>query len=423
MFALVDCNNFYASCEQVFEPGLAGRPVVVLSNNDGCVVARSGEAKALGIPMGQPWFKVAAALKERGVIALSSNYALYGDLSRRVMQVLARFSPRREVYSIDECFLDASPLRGDGVEWGVDLARTVRRWTGIPVSVGIGPTKTLAKVANRLAKQSGSPTAPVVAWNGVPHPHETLTALAVEDVWGISKRWGAGLRAIGIDNAWALATADPQRLRQNFGVVMERLARELNGVCCLPLELVPPPRKQIRVSRSFGTRLSQQADLQAAVASFATRAGEKLRRQQGVAEALTVFIETSPFDPDRPYDANAATQVLLPATSDSGQLVAAATRGLQKLFRSGRAYQRAGVLLSGLTAANCQQGVLFVEEARDEAQATRLMSCLDRLNREASRRTVRYATEMLSDRWRMRQDRKSPIATTNWQELPVVSAR
>ena len=214
MFALVDCNNFYASCERVFRPALEGRPVVVLSNNDGCVVARSAEAKALGIPMAKPWFKLEAALRGQGVVACSSNYALYGDLSARVMQTLARFCPRLETYSIDECFLDLSGTRGDLTALGLDMARTVKQWTGIPVSVGIGPTKTLAKAANRLAKKGQGPAGPVLEWARLPDPRGTLAGLAPEDVWGISARWGERLRRMGLASALALAEADPRLLRQ-----------------------------------------------------------------------------------------------------------------------------------------------------------------------------------------------------------------
>ena len=422
MFALVDCNNFYASCERVFRPALNGQPVVVLSNNDGCIVARSAEAKALGIPMAKPWFKIEAAMRAAGVVVFSSNYALYGDFSRRVMQVLAGFCPRLEVYSIDESFLDLSGVRGDLTALGLDIVQRVRQWTGIPVSVGIGPTKTLAKIANRLAKKGQSPAGPVLEWARLTDPRATLAGLAPEDVWGISTRWGARLRALGLASALALAETDPRRLRQVGGVVMERIGRELAGLPCLPLELVPPPRKQILVSRSFGERLSKLEDLQGAVAAFAARAGEKLRRQRLRARAVTVFVQTSPFTDAEPFYANGLTLVLERPTHDSGRLLQCAQQALARIFRPGLKYQKAGVLLPDLAPAAVEQGLLFAEQPADDARTDRLMASLDALNRIPAHRAVRYASELLSDKWHMRQRRKSPAWTTAWDELPVVKA-
>ena len=422
MFALVDCNNFYASCERVFRPALAGRPVIVLSNNDGCIVARSAEAKALGIPMAKPWFKLEADLRGQDVTVFSSNYALYGDFSRRVMQVLAGFCPRLEVYSIDECFLDLSGVRGDRTALGLEIARTVRQWTGIPVSVGIGPTKTLAKVANRLAKKGQSPAGPVLDWARLPDPRATLARLAVEEVWGIAARWGARLRQMGLSSALALAEADPRRLRQFGGVVMERIGRELAGEPCLPLELAPPPRKQILVSRSFGARLTRLEDLHGAVAAFAARAGEKLRRQRLRARAVSVFVQTSPFAAAGPHYANAATLVLEPPTCDTARLLQGGALSLARIFRPGLEYQKAGVLLTDLVPADREQGLLFAAGPGDDARTGRRMACLDRLNRVPARRAVRYASELLSDRWHMRQRLKSPAYTTDWRALPVVRA-
>ena len=422
MFALVDCNNFYASCERVFRPALEGRPIVVLSNNDGCVVARSAEAKALGIPMAKPWFKIEAAMRAAGVVVFSSNYALYGDLSRRVMQTLGGFCPRLEVYSIDECFLDLDGMRGDLTALGLELVRTVKQWTGIPVSVGIGPTKTLAKVANRLAKRGQGPAGPVLEWARQPDPRATLAGLAPEDVWGISSRWGARLRALGLTSARALAEADPRHLRQVGGVVIERIGRELAGTPCLPLELVPPMRKQILVSRSFGERLVKLEDLQGAVAAFAARAGEKLRRQKLRARAVTVFVQTSPFTDAEPFYANGVTLVLERPTHDSGRLVQCAGQGLARIFRPGLKYQKAGVLLPDLMPENVEQGLLFAEQPGDDARTDRLMARLDALNRTPAHRAVRYASELLSDKWHMRQRHKSAASVTDWEALPVVRA-
>ena len=422
MFALVDCNNFYASCERVFQPALNGQPIVVLSNNDGCVIARSNEAKALGVAMGAPWFKVARRFQALGVQVFSSNYALYGDLSRRVMQVLARFSPGLEVYSIDECFLDLSGWRGDRTALGAKMAHTVQQWTGLPVSVGIAPTKTLAKVANRMAKTGRGAGGAVLDWTQWSTPRETLAALPVEDVWGISTRWGARLRQMGIATALALAEANPARLRGVFGVVVERTARELAGQSCLPLELAPPPRRQIMVSRSFGQRLTRRAELEAAMTAFAMRAGEKLRRQRLRTCVVSVFLHTSPFDLTAPHYANAATLVLEQPTRDSGRLVRCALQGLGRIFRPGLAYQRAGVLLPDLAPEQIKQGVLFSTDPGDSARTDRLMDCLDALNRSPARRAVCYASELQGDVWRMRLRHKSAASPSNWNELPVVCA-
>ena len=420
MFALVDCNNFYASCERVFQPKLEGRPIVVLSNNDGCVIARSNEATALGIEMGAAYFKIEKDLKRMGVEAFSSNYALYGDLSRRVMQVLATFAPAMEVYSIDECFLDLTGMNRDLTEYGLEIARTVRRFTGIPVSVGIAPTKTLAKVANRMAKEGKGPAGPALEWSTLASPSDALAALPVEDVWGIGGRWGAKLRALGIANALALAEADPGRLRKLFGVVMERTCRELGGVSCLPLELVQPPRQQIMVSRSFGEKLHRLDDLLAAVTAFATRAGEKLRAQRLRAGAVTVFVHTSPFDTQGQHYANSATAGLDRPTRDSGILVTCAVQGLERIYREGYAYQRAGVLLPDLVGEEAVQGMLFAETPGDTERSNRLRDCLGKINRPQGRGTVRYAGEGLGERWQMRQKLKSAASTTGWEGLPAV---
>jgi DNA polymerase V len=422
MFALVDCNNFYASCERVFQPKLEGRPIVVLSNNDGCVIARSNEAKALGIAMGAPYFQIESLARRQGITVFSSNYALYGDMSRRVMQVLGRFAPAQEVYSIDECFLDLAGLPCDLAAYAQDIVCVVRRWTGIPVSIGIGPTKTLAKLANRLAKKGGGPTGPVLDWRHLNAPAAVLAAIPVEDVWGIAGRWGQRLRQTGIAHARALRDAEPKALRREFGVVMERIVWELRGVSCLPLETIPPPRQQILTSRSFGEKLTALDDLRAAVARFAARAGAKLRAQGLKTQALNVFVQTSPFDPAQPYYANAATLSFAAPEQDTGALIRHALLGLTRIYRPGLAYQRAGVMLLDLLPATREQGALFAPKAGDPARAARLMAALDHINQKYGRETLRYGSEAVSDRGRMRARLKSPAWTTCWQELPVIKA-
>ncbi len=424
MYALVDCNNFYASCERVFQPRLEKLPIVVLSNNDGCVIARSNEAKELGIAMGTPYFEIERSAKRGGIAVFSSNYALYGDMSRRVMQVLTQFAPSREIYSIDECFLDLAGLPFDLTAHALRMARGVRRSTGIPVSIGIAPTKTLAKLANRIAKKGGSPDGPVLDWARLEYPGTVLASIAVEDVWGIAGRLGKRLRGLGIGDARALREADPKAIRREFGVVPERIVWELRGVSCLPLEAAPPPRKQILTSRSFGTRLTERSDLRAAVAHFAARAGEKSRAGGLAAQALQVFVQTSPFDTAQPYYSNAATLAFEAPVQDSGVLIRAALRGLDRIFRPGRAYQRAGIMLLDLVPAGRIQGSLFADSAAlDAGRSAMLMAALDRINRRHGRGTLRYASEAASERWVMRQQLKSPAYTTRWEELPRVLAR
>lgn len=419
MFALIDCNNFYASCERLFRPDLEGQPIIVLSNNDGCVIARSNEAKALGIPMGAPFFKLAPQLRARLVVS-SSNYPLYGDLSRRVMQVLATFAPRIEVYSIDECFLDLSGVADPTAE-GQRIARTVRQWTGIPVSVGIGPSKTLAKLVNRLAKKGQSPDGPVLDWSRLPDPAATLAGIPVEDVWGIAGRWGQRLRALGIADALALRESEPRWLRQQFGVTLERLGWELRGRACLPLMPVDPQKQQLLVSRSFGGAVTALPELCAAVTRFATRAGEKLRAQGLSAPALTVFIQTDPFDTQRPFYANALTLPFATPTQDSAALIRHATRGVERLFRVGDAYRKAGVLLPDLHAADQGPSDLFADPSADQAAARR-MAALDAINRRFGRDTLRFAGELVGRGWQRRAEHQSSASTTRWDALPRVRA-
>ncbi|MGJ0483985.1 MAG: Y-family DNA polymerase [Methylomicrobium sp.] len=375
----------------------------------------------MGIPMGAPYFKIEKFARQSGVEVFSSNYALYGDMSRRIMQVLANFAQRLEVYSIDEGFLDLSGMPDDLTDYALGICRTVRQWTGIPVSIGIAPTKTLSKIANRLAKKGFSASGPVLEWQKIPFPDAVLEALPVEAIWGISVRLGMRLRRLGIADALALRSADPKRLRQLFGVGMERIVLELRGVPCISLETVPPARKQIMTSRSFGERLTELADLRAAVTSFAACSGKKLRAQGLAAQALCVFIHTSPFETSRLSYSNTMTIAFDHPSQDSAYLIHCAVRGLEQIFRPGYAYQRAGVLLLDLMPAGTGQIVLFAEEMEETGRSARLMETVDRINRAYGLRTLRFASEGLSEHWHMRQQLKSPSYTTNWREL--VSAK
>jgi len=418
MLALADCNSFYASCERVFDPRLRDRPVVVLSNNDGCVVTRSSEAKALGIAVGVPFFQIRDLVKRHGIIVRSSNYTLYGDLSARVMAVLGRFTPHLEVYSIDEAFLDLGGIPDDRlVDFGRTIRRTVLRWTGIPVSIGIGPTKTLAKVANHLAKNA--PAAEGV-WS-LADPREQTVVLArldVQDIWGIGARLAVRLKRAGITTAWDLREASLSHVRRLVGVVGERTALELGGLPCIGLEEAPPPAKSIVRSRSFGRPVERREELEEAVATHATRAAEKLRLHRRVAGMLSVFVATSRFL-EKPY-ANLATVPLYPPTDDTTRLIHAALAALRLIFREGFKYQKAGVMLTGLEPRAGLTESLFVQYDRD--RSARLMAAVDGVNHRLGPDTLRFAAAGFARPWHMRREHASPCYTTRWDELPTVKA-
>ena len=412
--ALVDCNNFYASCERVFQPQLRGKPIVVLSNNDGCVIARSNEAKALGIEMGAPWHLCRDQFKRQGVVVRSSNYTLYGDMSARVMRTLADFTPDLEIYSIDEAFLGLAGFDSRLEEHARKLRATVLQWTGIPVSVGIAATKTLAKAANRLAKKDPERAGVYIMLD----PAEAETALGrmqLTDLWGLAGRMAARLEAIGIRSPLALRDADPRFVRERTSVVMERMIHELRGRPCLDLEDTTPDRKSIMASRSFGRPVTCKREMEEAVASYVARAAEKMRRQGLATSSLVVFLHTNRHKPDQPQY-YAARPVQLPvATADTGKLTAAAMHGLGCVWRDGYRYAKAGVVFPVLGPATKVQGDLFGQP--DSAASMRLMQTLDTLNRRYGRGTVTYGTAGRSQAWKLRSDHISPRYTTSWQEL------
>lgn len=410
--ALVDCNNFYASCERVFQPRLNGRPIVVLSNNDGCVIARSNEAKALGVAMGVPFHETAALCRREGVHVFSSNYSLYGDLSQRVMRVLTDHAPGIEVYSIDEAFLDMTGVADLESVLGA-LRRRVRRWTGIPVSIGVGPTKTLAKLANRIAKKSDRGV--FILPDDDAATAALLANVAVEDVWGVGRRWGARLRAQGIASALDLRRADPHAVRAGFSIVLARLVQELNGTACLALETMRPPHKMIQASRSFAEKVTRLEILREAVASHVARAAEKLRREGQTAAALSVAIRTSPFA-DAPLYSPSATAPLPHPTADTRLMVRVAMGLLERIFRPGHRYHKAGVALFDLAPADAAQARLF--DDGDDDKRTKLMATLDQINRTHGRGALRLATMGDGARGRMRAERRSQRYTTQWAELP-----
>ena len=418
VIALVDANDFYVSCERAFAPRLEGQPVVVLSNNDGRVVARSEEVKALGVAMGAPVHQIRELILRHRVRVFSSNYALYGDLSARLMDVLGRFAPRVEVYSIDETFLD---LTGFGeaalLEYAREIAETVRRWLGLPVSVGIGPTKVLAKVANRIAKKQKVPGGAVALLNAE-RQTEALARLDVADLWGIGPRWAAKLRALGIDTALQLRESEARLIRAQFGVVVERLVRELRGVSCLALEEVAAAKRQIVASGSFGKPVTALEELKRAVAFHATRAAVRLRRQGSEARGLQVFISTNPFVPGDPQHHGACTVELPAPTADTRALIGQAMRGLSAIYREGHRYKKAGIMLLSLTPADRRQGTLF--DPGDGERSRALMAALDRINARMGRGTLRFGTEGFDRPWAMRQAHRSPAYTTRWAEVPRV---
>ncbi|MBP8606185.1 MAG: Y-family DNA polymerase [Phycisphaerae bacterium] len=415
IFALVDCNNFYVSCERVFNPRLENRPVVVLSNNDGCIVSRSDEVKALGIPMGKAAFEVRDILDKHHVEMLSSNYTLYADMSSRVMQTLSEFTPNIEIYSIDEAFLDLSGIAGSLTAYGRRIQQTVRQWTGIPVSVGIASTKTLCKLANKLAKKS-SKAAGVLNLIDSPYLQEALRRAAAADVWGVGYRTAGKLGKAGILTALDLSRADIEWIRQQFGIEGVRTVYELRGIACYPLQENPPSKKSLAVSRMFGRPIESFDQLSEAVASYASRAGEKLRQAHLAAGVLTVFAATSRFIQKRYF--NACTIEFPVQTSDSVELIRASLDALGKIYRSGYQYKKAGVLLHHLGDEAKVQKCLFDVADRDKSR--RLMRAIDAINARSGC-SICWGAEGLEKPWRTQFNRLSPKYTTRWDQLPVVS--
>jgi len=417
MYALVDCNNFYASCERVFQPNLENRPVVVLSNNDGCVVARSQEAKDLGIGMGEPLFKCRERIRRHRIAVRSSNYALYEDMSRRVVETIMQFTPDVEIYSIDEVFLDLDPLAGRDLEALCRTARKmVRQWTGIPVSIGIGPTRTLAKLANRIAKRE--PDA-----RGVFHfPIDAATrdrllqTVEIEDVWGIGRRWSKRLRKLGIRTALDMSRTPPDEVRRNFNIVAMHTALELRGTSCLAFEPEAPLRRTLVRSRSFGRMVEDRDELVEAIASHAIRAAEKLRQEEARAGRLSVFIHTNRFREDLAQHGGSGSCELLPATSATPVILARALEIGRALWRPGHRYKKAGVMLSEIISGPVQEGLF---DGRDAERDDRLMKTMDRINLKMGSGTLRPgASPFRRGRWAMNQNHRSPRFTTRWDELP-----
>lgn len=418
--ALIDVNNFYVSCERVFNPALESKPVVVLSNNDGCIVARSNEAKSLGVKMGTPWFQVRELAKKHGIIGYSSNYPLYADMSNRVMSILSQFSPEQEVYSIDECFLDLSGFQSHNlIDYCQQMRKRIKQWTGLPVSIGIGSSKTLAKLANHMAKKNPqfNSVCNLTAMNEIDR-NSWFSRIEVGEIWGIGPRLAPKLAKLGIKVVLDLKMADPVVMRNHFSVMVGRTIQELNGVTCLGLEEGQAPKKQIMSSRSFGRLVMDLESLQEAVTLYISRAAEKLRQQRSYAGLVHVYIRTSPFNKQKVFYSNNLTIPLPSPTDNTIALVRAALWGLKRIYRPGYSYQKAGVTLSELVPAEYCQKELFSSENLDD-KSNQLMATLDLINRTMGRQSVRLASEGFWQPWKMKQEKKSPAYTTKWEELVI----
>ena len=419
MYGLIDCNNFYASCERVFNPSLKGNPIVVLSNNDGCVIARSNEAKALGIPMGEPAYKLKELIETNQVHVFSSNYVLYGDMSHRVMTTIASFVPDMEIYSIDEAFLLFDGFDNiDLKEFGEKIVRTTVRNTGIIVSLGIAPTKTLAKVASKFAKK-------YKAYNGVcvidsdEKREKALKLLEIGDVWGIGRRYSKKLQYYSINTAWDFTQRTKSWVRHTMGVTGERTWLELRGTPCIEIER-PASKKSICTSRSFGEKLTELSAVSEAVANFAASCAEKLRKQHSYAGVIMVFLHTNPFATNQPQYSNQVVIPLQVPTSDTTELINQALRGLKSIFREGYRFKKAGVIVSEIVPERPVQGDLF--DNRNREKFNKVMSVMDELNASYGRQKVKIAAQGFDRKWKLKNEKLSPCYTTNLSDIIVVNS-
>ncbi|HGY1204157.1 TPA: Y-family DNA polymerase [Citrobacter braakii] len=421
MFALVDVNSFYASCETAFRPDLKGRPVVVLSNNDGCVIARNAEAKTVGVKMGDPYFKQKDLFRRYGVVCFSSNYELYADMSSRVMFTLEALSPRCEIYSIDEAFCDLTGVRNCRVleDFGRELKDAVYQNTGLAVGVGIAQTKTLAKLANHAAKKWQTQTGGVVDLSNLERQRKLMVALPVDEVWGVGRRISKKLEAMGIKTVLDLADTDIRFIRKHFNVVLERTVRELRGEPCLGLEEFAPVKQEIVCSRSFGERITDYDAMRQAICTYASRAAEKLRGEYQYCRFISTFVKTSPFALNEPYYGNSASVKLLTPTQDSRDIIAAATRSLDAIWKDGHRYQKAGVMLGDFFSQGVAQLNLFDENA-PRAGSGRLMEVLDHLNDKEGKGTLYFAGQGIQQQWQMKREMVSPRYTTRFSDLLIV---
>ncbi len=418
LIALADCNNFYVSCERVFRPDLIGKPVVVLSNNDGCVVARSKEVKDLGIKMGVPLFQIQQLVNQHQIQLFSSNYTLYADMSSRVMSTLAEFAPSQEVYSIDEAFLDLTGVcHQDPIAYGHRIKKAVVRATGIPICVGMGPTKTLAKLANFAAKK-WLKTGGVLDLSDPVRREKLMRIVPVGEVWGIGSRTTAKLNQLGIHSVWDLASQSSERIQAQLNIVVARTVMELNGIPCLELQEIAANKQQIVCSRSFSRRLTEYKELSAALAGFCSRAAEKLRKQHSVTGCITVFIRTSPFNTQEPQYQRSATLKFDTATQDTRTLITIANCLLKEIFKTGYGYQKCGVQLSQLVSQSApgQLELFDFVESGLPTENRPLMAAMDRINQRFPK-AVSVAATGFDKSWKPKAERVSPRYTTDWREL------
>lgn len=418
MFALVDVNSFYTSCETAWRPDLLGQPIVVLSNNDGCVISRSAEAKALGITMGEPYFKQKAQLERHGVVVFSSNYRLYGDMSQRVMDTLEQLCPRVEVYSIDEAFVDLTGI-AELDAFGRLIRARVYQHTMLTVGVGIAPTKTLAKLANFAAKKWPQ-TGGVVDLSDAARQQRLMKLLPVEEVWGIGRRLTKRLKELGIENVLDLAHSDLHFIRKNFSVVLERTVRELRGESCLAFEEFVPTKQEIISSRSFGHRVNHYQDVREAICNWAARAAQKLRGEHQYCRYVATFIKNSPHDPNEPFYSRRAGISLLTPTQDTRDIIAAATHCLEGIWRDGLHYQKAGVMLGDFFSQGVAQLNLFDDYA-PRANGDALMQVMDTINNKREAK-LWFASQGIQQDWGMKRSLLSPAWTTQLSDVPIARA-
>ncbi|HPG39842.1 MAG TPA: Y-family DNA polymerase [bacterium] len=420
IFALVDCDNFYASCERAFNPSLANRPVIVLSNNDGCVIARSNEVKQMKVPLGEPYFKCRDLVEKHNIAVFSSNYELYGDMSRRVMEILAGFALDIEIYSIDEAFLELDGFRHQNLdEYAAEIRRYVLQGTGLPVTIGIGSSKTLAKVASKYAKKNRQSGA---VFNIVNHPDidHLLEGIPVEDIWGVGRQYDKFLRRHGIENARQLKYAQDKWVKKHMTVVGLRTVWELRGKSCLELDQAPAPKKGICTSRSFGRPIETLAEMREAIAEYASRAAEKCRQQHSAASIMQVFLTTNRFK-EEPQYFNCIQIVLPTPTNDTLELVRYACRGIEKIYRPNYHYKKAGIFLTDIVDSdNIQLNLFDNYPYREKSQ--KLMRVMDQLNSRYGSKTVQVAAAGTRKEWAMQRNMKSNNFTTNWNEILIVKA-
>ena len=416
--ALIDCNNFYASCERIFNPKLIGKPIVVLSNNDGCIIARSKESKKLGIKMGEPYFKAKNIIEKNKVEVFSSNYSLYGDISQRVMETLSSFSSEVEIYSIDEAFLGLNGFENYELKTYCNhIRQTINKWVGIPVSIGVGPTKTLSKIANNLAKKNSNYKGVCILENKI-EIKKALQQTSIEDVWGIGRRLSIFLKKYNINTAHHFSEMDRGWVRKNMGVVGEKTYLELNGVSCLDLDLVPSDKQSCCVSRSFSRPIEKLFDLEESISTYGSRVSEKIREEGLVAESMSIFVLTNHFNRREKQYSNSIKLHLPFPTNNSIKIVKRSLEGIRKIYRPGYKYKKAGIILYGLSRQNVTKGLLdYDREASDS-----IMQTIDKINNRYGGETMKIASESIKKRWKMKRENVSPCYTTRFDELVEVKS-